>query len=72
MTRLDDVLATRDHVGGERFTVADITAFAGLAFADAASVAIAGDLTNLAAWRTRVGARGSVAAVTGAAGGGSA
>jgi glutathione S-transferase len=42
--------------------MADITAFAGLAFADFAQIEIPDDCANLTAWRARVAARPSVAA----------
>ena len=41
--------------------MADITAFAGLAFADFAKIEIPADLANLRAWRTRVAERPSMA-----------
>ncbi|MEM9138895.1 MAG: glutathione S-transferase [Pseudomonadota bacterium] len=62
MRYLDTVLRHRDFIAGDRFTIADITAIAGLAFADFAKVAIPSDLTALSAWRARVTDRPSVAA----------
>ncbi len=59
MRYLDSVLAESDYVAGNNFTMADITAFAGLAFADFAQVEIPSDLNNLQAWRERVAARPS-------------
>jgi glutathione S-transferase len=48
-------LAThQSHLAGERFTMADITAFAGLAFADIAKIEVPIDLVRLRAWRDRV------------------
>jgi glutathione S-transferase len=41
--------------------MADITAFAGLAFADFAKIEVPENLTHLKAWRERVAARPSVA-----------
>lgn len=61
MRYLDDVLAKQPYLAGDAFTMADITAFAGLAFADFAKVAIPDGLANLAAWRDRVAARPSIA-----------
>ena len=61
MRYLDDVLATDAYLAGDTFSVADITAFAGLAFADFAKVEIPDDLTHLKAWRERVAARPSIA-----------
>lgn len=61
MAYLDGVLAQNDYLAGEKFSIADITAFAGLAFADFAKVDIPENLTNLRAWRAKVAARPSVA-----------
>lgn len=62
MTYLNDVLAENDYLAGDTFSMADITAFAGLAFADFAKVDIPAALTNLTAWREKVAARPSIAA----------
>ncbi|MEM1299868.1 MAG: glutathione S-transferase [Pseudomonadota bacterium] len=62
MRYLDSVLAEQPFVAGDRFTVADITAIAGLGFADFAKVEIPADLAALHAWRIRVTERPSVAA----------
>ncbi len=62
MRFLDGVLTSQSFLAGERFTVADITAFAGLAFADFAKVEIADELTHLKDWRKRVAARPSCGA----------
>ncbi|MEM8980923.1 MAG: glutathione S-transferase [Pseudomonadota bacterium] len=62
MAYLDDVLAQNDFVAGDTFSMADITAFAGLAFADFAKVEIPESLSNLQAWRAKVAARPSIAA----------
>ncbi|MEM9456522.1 MAG: glutathione S-transferase [Myxococcota bacterium] len=59
MRYLDEVLADRPYLAGDRFSVADITAFAGLAFADFAKVEIPSELTNLVKWRQRVASRPS-------------
>ncbi|WP_299784139.1 glutathione S-transferase [uncultured Roseobacter sp.] len=61
MAYLDGVLADNDYLAGDRFSIADITAFAGLAFADFAKVDIPDSLSNLIAWRTKVAARPSIA-----------
>jgi glutathione S-transferase len=61
MRYLDEVLGKQPYLAGERFTVADITAFAGLAFADFAKIDIPADLANLRAWRARVAERPSIA-----------
>ena len=61
MRYLDSVLAGQPYLAGERFSMADITAFAGLLFADIAKIAIPADLENLRAWRGRIAERPSVA-----------
>jgi glutathione S-transferase len=60
MRYLDSVLNTQAHLAGEHFSMADITAFAGLGFADFAKIAIPSELFHLQAWRSRVAARPSV------------
>ena len=45
----DDVLKTRPYVAGDRFSMADITVFAGLMFADAAGIEIPADYAVLTA-----------------------
>ncbi len=62
MRYLDEVLAKQPFIAGERFTIADITAIAGMAFADFAQIEMPRDLTNLTAWRARMAERPSVAA----------
>lgn len=59
MRYLDSVLAQSDYLAGGEFSMADITAFAGLAFADFAKVDIPAGLSNLTAWRSKVAARPS-------------
>jgi glutathione S-transferase len=61
MHYLDDVLGRQPYLAGERFSVADITAFAGLIFADIGKIATPSSLKNLEAWRARVAKRPSVA-----------
>jgi glutathione S-transferase len=61
MRYLDGVLATQPYLAGDAFSMADITAFAGLAFADFAKVDVPADCANLIAWRAKVGARPSIA-----------
>ncbi len=54
MAYFDTVLKSSPFVAGETFSIADITVFAGLAFADAAGLSIADALTALKSWRARV------------------
>ena len=56
---MNDILADRDYLSGDNFTVADITAMAGLAFADFARIDVPAEHTNLIEWRERVSARPS-------------
>ncbi|MGH1480004.1 MAG: glutathione S-transferase [Geminicoccales bacterium] len=58
---MDTVLADRDYLAGNRFTVADITAMGGFAFADFIKLDIPESCINLRNWRTRVSARPSAA-----------
>jgi glutathione S-transferase len=61
MAYLDSVLSENEFLAGDNFSIADITAFAGLAFADFAKVEIPESLDNLHAWRAKVAARPSIA-----------
>ena len=61
MKYLDSVLAESPFLAGQEFSMADITAFAGLAFADFAKVEIPASLTHLDGWRKRVASRPSIA-----------
>jgi glutathione S-transferase len=56
----NDILSTNAYVAGETFTVADITLFAGLGFADFAKIAIPSEYTHLITWRAKVADRPSV------------
>ena len=60
MRYFNDVLAENNYVSGSDFTAADITLFAGLAFADFAEMNVPTELVNLQAWRAKVAARPSV------------
>lgn len=62
MRYLDGVLRERPFLAGEQFSMADITAYAGLAYADFAQIEIPEDLSALIEWRARVAERPSVAA----------
>lgn len=62
MRTLDGELAGRAYMAGDEFTMADISAMAGLAYADFAKIEAPPGLGHLAAWRARVNARPSVAA----------
>ncbi|MBT4235407.1 MAG: glutathione S-transferase [Marinovum sp.] len=62
MAYLDRVLSTSDFLAGDQFSMADITAFAGLAFTDFAKVDISENLHNLIKWRAQMAQRPSIAA----------
>jgi len=54
MKYFDGVLRTRPYVAGETFSMADITVFASLNFAEAAGLKIPEECTALIAWRAKV------------------
>ncbi len=54
MPYLNALLGRQPFVAGARFSMPDITLFAGLAFADGIGLPIAPELTALAAWRKKV------------------
>jgi len=58
---LDDRLAASDWIAGDRFTIADITAFATVGFARVAKWRPGDELPNLRAWRDRMTARPAAA-----------
>lgn len=60
MAYFNKVLADGSYVASDEFSVADITLFAGLGFADFAEIEIPSECTNLIAWKTRVASRPSV------------
>ena len=60
MRYIDGVLAKTPYVAGDQFSMADITVFAGLAFADFVQVEIPADCENLKAWRDRINERPSI------------
>lgn len=57
MRYLDSVLVDQPFIAGERFSMADITAIAGVDFAEFAQIEIPENLNNLARWRERIHAR---------------
>ena len=61
MQRLDTILADRDYVAGDAFSIADITAFCTVDFAKWAKVDVPDDTANLQRWYAAVGARPSAA-----------
>jgi glutathione S-transferase len=60
MKYLDGVLAKQPYLAGDNFSMADITAFAGLGFADFAKIDIPAGCTHLKAWRARIAERPSI------------
>ena len=61
MRYFDEVLAESTYVAGDNYSMADITLYAGLAFADFANVAIPEQCIHLRDWRERVSARAAIA-----------
>jgi glutathione S-transferase len=61
MQYLNDVLKRQPFLAGEHFSMADITAFAALAFADLVKIDLPLRCDSLKAWRAHVGARPSIA-----------
>lgn len=56
----NQVLTTTPYLAGDSFSMADITLFAGLLFADVGGITIGDELTALKAWRTTVAERPGV------------
>jgi glutathione S-transferase len=61
MRYCDQVLARQPFLAGNDFTMADITAFAGLAYAAIAKIEVPAELNNLRFWHQRVASRPSIA-----------
>ncbi len=59
---LDQVLATQPYIAGDRFTVADITALAGVAFGGFCQITIPETATHLRTWHDRMAQRPSFSA----------
>jgi glutathione S-transferase len=59
---LDSELGQRSHVAGDRFTVADITAFVTVDFMKPAKIELPPELANIRRWHASVAARPSAAA----------
>jgi glutathione S-transferase len=57
LSYLDAVLANQPFIAGENFSMADITAIAGVDFAEFAQIEFPDGLSNLAQWRDRIHAR---------------
>lgn len=60
MKYFDEVLKKTSYIAGNEFTMADITVFAGLAFADFAKIEIPAKCLHLLEWRGTIAARPSV------------
>ena len=65
LVHFDELLATRPYLSGDAYSMADITLFAGLAFAEFAGIEVPERLGHLAGWRARVASRPAVAAALG-------
>jgi glutathione S-transferase len=62
MRYFNDLLSQQPYLAGDAFSMADITAFAGMTFADFVKLETPTDLEHLTVWRNRVAARPSIAA----------
>lgn len=62
MAWLDEALADRKFIAGDRFTIADITALCGVDFGKVSKITIQPDQKNLARWYEEVSARPSAKA----------
>ncbi len=59
---LDEVLADREFIAGDRYTIADITAQVGIDFGRVSKIGIQPDQKNLSRWHEAVSARASASA----------
>lgn len=59
---LDEVLANREFIAGDRYTVADITALCGIDFGRITGIGVKPDQKNLGRWHEAVSARPSAKA----------
>jgi glutathione S-transferase len=59
---LDEELANRPYIAGDRFTIADITAMIAIDFGKVSKIAIKPEQKNLARWHAEVAARPSTKA----------
>lgn len=62
LARLNNELANRKFIAGDRYTIADITALCAIDFGRVSKIAIQPDQTNLARWHAEVSARASAKA----------
>ena len=62
LARLNDELANRKFIAGDRYTIADITALCAIDFGRVSKIAIQPDQANLARWHAEVSARASAKA----------
>jgi glutathione S-transferase len=60
MRYLDEVLTAQPFLAGDRFTMVDMTAFAGLAYAAFGKIEVPEGLDRLRSWRERIASRASV------------
>ena len=59
---LDGVLADRDYIAGDQYSIADITAVVGIDFGRVTGIKIADDQKNLARWHEAISSRPSAKA----------
>ena len=61
MKYFNNILESQPYLAGDEYSMADITAFAGLAFADFAKIEIPSDCGSLISWREKIAARPAIA-----------
>ena len=61
MAYFDSVLKDSTFIAGEHFSMADITLFAGLGFAEFAKIGVPETLEHLINWKQHVASRPSIA-----------
>ena len=63
MHYFNQLLSTRKYLAGNNYSVADITLFAGLAFADFVKIEIPPECKHLLDWRASIESRPAVASI---------
>ena len=58
MEDFDALLKEQTYIAGDKFSVADITIFAGMTFAGFAKIETPEKLSNLKAWKDKIAKRG--------------
>lgn len=62
ITDFDRLLSTNNYVAGQDYSIADITLYAALSYADFVKIEIPKQCQHLSAWRARMASRPAVVA----------